>query len=127
MLQLHFQSGNAMALEMLVGIHVVDDAAFQSYRDEMTPILKSYGGGFGYDFKVSEVLKSKTEAPINRVFTISFPNEDSRNSFFSNVPSYFFLFFFPIDPTQPFFYFPCRFSLLLPLPLLNISVCSILS
>ena len=69
---------------MLVGLNVVDDEAYQSYRDEMMPILKSYGGGFGYDFKVSEVLKSETEAPINRVFTIYFANEDSMNSFFSN-------------------------------------------
>ncbi len=52
-----------MALGILVGLNVVDDAAYQSYRDEMTPILKSYGGGFGYDFRVSEVLKSKTNAP----------------------------------------------------------------
>ncbi len=73
-----------MALEMLVGLNVVDDEAYQSYRDEMTPILKSYDGGFGYDFKVSEVLKSKTGAPINRVFTIYFSSEDSMNSFFSN-------------------------------------------
>ena len=73
-----------MAFERLVGLNVVDDEAYQSYRDEMTPILKSYGGGFGYDFKVSEVLKSKTETPINRVFTIYFSSEDSMNSFFSN-------------------------------------------
>ena len=73
-----------MAFEMLVGLYVVDDEAYQSYRDEMTPILKTYGGGFGYDFKVSDVLKSKTEAPINRVFTIYFSNEDAMNSFFSN-------------------------------------------
>ncbi len=71
-------------MEMLVGLNVVDDGAYQSYRNEMTPILNEYGGGFGYDFKVSEVLKSKTEAPINRVFTIYFSNEDSMNSFFSN-------------------------------------------
>ena len=73
-----------MALETLVGLHVVDEAGYQSYRDEMTPILESYGGGFGYDFKVSEVLKSQTKAPINRVFTIFFPDQDSRDSFFSN-------------------------------------------
>jgi uncharacterized protein (DUF1330 family) len=73
-----------MALEILVGLHVVDEAGYQSYRDEMTPILESYGGGFGYDFKVSEVLKSQTTAPINRVFTISFPNQDSKDAFFSN-------------------------------------------
>jgi len=73
-----------MVIEMIVGLNVVDDKAYQSYRDEMMPILKTYGGGFGYDFKVSEVLKSTTEAPINRVFTIYFSNEDSMNSFFSN-------------------------------------------
>ncbi len=73
-----------MVFERLVGLNVVDDEAYQSYRDEMTPILESYGGGFSYDFKVSEVLKSKTEAPINRVFTIYFSSEDSMNSFFSN-------------------------------------------
>ncbi len=73
-----------MAAEMLVGLNIKDDEAYQLYRDEMTPILLSYGGGFGYDFKISEVLKSKTEAPINRVFTIYFSNEDSMNSFFAN-------------------------------------------
>jgi uncharacterized protein (DUF1330 family) len=74
-----------MALEMLVGLHVVNEASYQTYRDEMTPILESYGGGFGYDFKVSEVLKSQTKAPINRVFTISFPDQDSKDAFFSNA------------------------------------------
>jgi len=73
-----------MAFERLVGLNVVDDEAYQSYREEMTPILKTYGGGFAYDFKVAEVLKSETEAPINRVFTIYFSSEDSMNLFFSN-------------------------------------------
>ncbi len=73
-----------MAVEMLVGLNVVDDEAYQLYRDEMTPILKNSGGGFGYDFKVAEVLRSKTKAPINRVFTIYFPNADTMNAFFSH-------------------------------------------
>ena len=73
-----------MALETLVGLQVVDEERYRMYRDEMTPILESYGGKFGYDFKISEVLKSQTEAPINRVFTISFPDQDSKDSFFSN-------------------------------------------
>ena len=50
----------------------------------MKPILESYGGGFGYDFQIAEVLKSETEAPINRVFTIYFRDESAMNSFFSN-------------------------------------------
>jgi len=73
-----------MAIETIVGLQVVDEEEYQAYRDEMIPILESYGGGFGYDLKVSEVLKSQTKAPINRVFTISFPDQDSRNAFFSN-------------------------------------------
>ena len=73
-----------MAFEMLVGINVVDDEGYQSYRDEMTPLLQSLGGEFGYDFKVSKVLKSETQAPINRVFTIFFLNEAASQSFFSN-------------------------------------------
>ena len=73
-----------MAVEMLVGLNVIDDQEYQLYRDEMIPILVSHGGEFGYDFKISEVLKSKTEAPMNRVFTIYFSNEDSMNAFFSN-------------------------------------------
>ncbi|MEX0829684.1 MAG: DUF1330 domain-containing protein [Nitrospirales bacterium] len=74
-----------MGLEMLVGLHVVDEEAYQSYRNEITPILENYGGGFGYDFKVSEVLKSQTKDPINRVFTISFPDQGSKDAFFSNA------------------------------------------
>ena len=73
-----------MAFEKLVGLNVLDDEAYESYRKAMKPILHRHGGGFGYDFKIAEVLKSPTEAPINRVFTISFPDEDSMNSFFSN-------------------------------------------
>ena len=73
-----------MSIEMLVGLNVIDDDEYQMYRDAITPILKEFGGGFGYDFKASEVLQSKTEAPINRVFTIYFPDDDAMNSFFSN-------------------------------------------
>ena len=74
-----------MAIESLVALNVVDDDAYQAYRDEIMPILRSYGGGFGYDFQIANVLKSSTKAPINRVFTIYFANEDSMNAFFSNA------------------------------------------
>jgi len=73
-----------MAIEMLMGLNVTDDQSYQTYREKMTPILKNYDGGFGYDFKISEVLKSETDAPINRVFTIYFPDEARKDAFFSN-------------------------------------------
>jgi uncharacterized protein (DUF1330 family) len=74
-----------MAVEILVGLNVVDDVVYQSYRDEMAPILDAYGGGFGYDFRIAEVLRSQTEAPINRVFTIFFRDTDAKSSFFANA------------------------------------------
>ena len=73
-----------MPIERLVGLEVVDDATYQEYRDHMMPILANYQGAFGYDFKISKVLKSATEAPINRVFTIHFPDEELMNAFFSD-------------------------------------------
>lgn len=76
-----------MAYERIMGLDVIDDQEYQKYREAMTPILKSFGGSFGYDFKVSEVLLTKTADNINRVFTISFPNPKKMDDFFSN-PDY---------------------------------------
>ena len=42
---------------MLVGLEVTDDASSARYRSGMTPILASYGGAFGYDFVVAQVLR----------------------------------------------------------------------
>ena len=58
-----------MTYERIMGIYVSDDDEYQKYRNGMMPILKSFGGSFGFDFKVSEVLRSKTDDDINRVFT----------------------------------------------------------
>jgi uncharacterized protein (DUF1330 family) len=70
-----------------VGLDVTDDEEYQKYRDAMVPILESFGGSFGFDFKIAEVLKSKTEDSINRVFTIDFPSKEVMDDFFSE-PSY---------------------------------------
>ena len=76
-----------MPYERIMALEVTDDAVYQQYRQHMMPILHSYGGSFGYDFKVSEVLKSKSAAPINRVFTIDFPSKEVMERFFSD-PDY---------------------------------------
>ena len=72
-----------MAYEMLVGLHVTDDEMYQAYREKMTPLLVGRGGGFGYDFRIAEVLKSRTDYEINRVFTIYFPDKEEMRQFFS--------------------------------------------
>lgn len=76
-----------MSFERIMGLEVADDEEYQRYREGMIPILESFGGSFGFDFKVSKVLKSKTDNPINRVFTIDFPNKEVMDTFFSD-PSY---------------------------------------
>ena len=69
--------------ERIMGLCVTDDEQYTQYREAMTPILHRYGGAFGYDFIVSEVLKSKGAYDINRVFTIEFPNQEAMTSFFA--------------------------------------------
>ena len=71
-------------IEMLVGLNITNDDDYTKYREGMTPILESIGGGFNYDFKIAEVLKSNSENKINRVFTIYFPSEEIMNEFFSD-------------------------------------------
>lgn len=62
-----------MFIENLVGLHVSDHEVYQKYRNEMTPLLKEYGGDFGYNFHVSEVLKCEdSNKNINRLFTTFF-------------------------------------------------------
>lgn len=73
-----------MNLQNLVGLYVTDDELYQKYREKMTPILHRYGGGFGYDFKIAETLRSETDTPINRVFTVHFPDQSAQDAFFSN-------------------------------------------
>lgn len=76
-----------MTYEKVMGLYVSDDAEYQRYREGMMPILHSFGGSFGYDFKVSDVLISKTDDEINRVFTIEFPSQKVMGEFFSD-PEY---------------------------------------
>jgi uncharacterized protein (DUF1330 family) len=73
--------------ERVMGIHVVDDQEYQKYREAMEPILISMGGSFGFDFKIAEVIRSKTKDEINRVFTIEFPSQQKMEEFFSR-PDY---------------------------------------
>jgi len=70
-----------------VALYVTDEAMYQDYRNAMLPILESVGGGFRYDFKVSETLKNDTNHEINRVFIIYFPDKETSTKFFQD-PEY---------------------------------------
>jgi uncharacterized protein (DUF1330 family) len=76
-----------MSFERIMGIEVINKEEYQKYREYMTPILHSFGGSFGFDFNVNEVLTSKTESVINRVFTIEFPSKEVMDTFFTD-PNY---------------------------------------
>ncbi|MGY5452845.1 DUF1330 domain-containing protein [Agarivorans sp. MS3-6] len=73
-----------MSFERIIGLDVINDEQYQQYRKNMMPILHSFGGSFGYDFKIAEVLKSKTDDSINRVFTIEFPDKQTMERFFND-------------------------------------------
>lgn len=70
--------------EALVGLHVTDEAGYRRYREGMLPLLEACGGRFRYDFQVSEVLRSETREPINRVFVIAFPSAEVMERFFAD-------------------------------------------
>lgn len=65
-------------------LQVDDEASYQRYRAGMTPILHRHGGGFGYDFAVARVLASETARPINRVFTMVFPDRAASDRLFAD-------------------------------------------
>lgn len=72
---------------MVFGLDVKDAELYRRYRAEMMPILERHGGAFGYDFVVAQVLRSPTPTPINRVFTIVFPDRAAADRFFTD-PAY---------------------------------------
>mgnify|MGYP003636681243 FL=1 len=76
-----------MSYERIMGLNIINDGDYQKYREGMIPILHSYGGSFGFDFKVNEVLISKKNDSINRVFTIDFPSKEIMDQFFTD-PQY---------------------------------------
>jgi uncharacterized protein (DUF1330 family) len=71
----------------IYGLNVIDDEQYARYRAAMAPMLREHGGSFGYDFVVSKVLKSESDAAINRVFSIAFPDQASATRFFAD-PAY---------------------------------------
>lgn len=72
-------------LVTLWGIHVVDPDGYARYRAGMMPILARFGGSFGYDLVIAEVKKTEASHPVNRVFTICFPDEASSVAFFADA------------------------------------------
>lgn len=70
--------------EILVGLRVSDEAGYARYRQLMTPLLHETGAYFRYDMRVSELLKGEADEPFNRVFIISFPDEDAKIAYFAD-------------------------------------------
>ena len=80
-------AGDATRHVELWALQITDAASYQRYREAMTPILHSYGGSFGYDFAIARVLASQARHPIDRVFTIAFPDAATADRFFAD-PAY---------------------------------------
>lgn len=68
----------------LFGLEVTDDAGYARYREAMAPVLARHGGRFGCDFVVARVLLGP-HPRINRVFTMVFTDDGSRERFFADA------------------------------------------
>lgn len=68
--------------ELLVGLEVTDPDQYDQYRQKMMPLLEQHGGRFEYDFTIQSELKTQAEHPINRLFILSFPDEQDRQTYF---------------------------------------------
>lgn len=68
--------------ESIIGLYIEDEALYQRYRHYSAPIMQEYGGSFGFDFAVSNVLYSQFSEPVNRVFTVKFADQKSAEQFF---------------------------------------------
>lgn len=75
------------ASEMLMGVHVIDEAAYARYRAEVRPVLAAHGGRFVLDVRVAEILQAPSPSPFNRLFAIRFPSAQHRDAFFAD-PDY---------------------------------------
>lgn len=71
----------------LYAMQITDPERYQRYRALMTPILHGYGGSFRYDLAIARVLASDASHPIDRVFTIAFPDRATADRFFAD-PAY---------------------------------------
>lgn len=72
------------AVTLLIALEVTDEAGYSSYRAGMRPILTEYGGRFGIDVRISEVLEGPVGPGANRLFTIEFPTATAREAFFAD-------------------------------------------
>ena len=73
-----------MACDRVVALNVIDEDAYQQYRNRTADLLAEDGGQRLYDFRVSEALTSAASHPINRVFLIRFPDEETMVAYFAD-------------------------------------------
>lgn len=72
---------NAMALENLVAINIVDQSKYEEYRTKLAAVLGDYGAVMRCEVEVSSVLTSPDGSPFNRMFLMRFPSLQSAKEF----------------------------------------------
>lgn len=75
------------AIEMVMGVQVIDEAGYARYRAEMAPVLEAHGGSFVLDLRVGEILRAPSASQFNRLFAIRFPSTERRDAFLAD-PAY---------------------------------------
>lgn len=73
-----------MRFNRLVGAEIADQKGYQDYRDRMVVLLEKIGGAFAYDFHTVATHMAVKGQNYNRLFVLSFPDEDTANRYFSS-------------------------------------------
>lgn len=76
-----------MSYQILVGANITDQHMYEEYRRQMFPLLSKSKGEFLYDFNATPLEMGKLGQNYNRVFVISFPDENTKTGFFAD-PDY---------------------------------------
>lgn len=76
-----------MRFYRLVGAHISDQKGYQAYRESMVLLLKKLDGVFEYDYHTVATQMSAQGKHYNRLFVLSFPNEEVSKQYFAD-PQY---------------------------------------
>lgn len=76
-----------MRFYRLVGAQISDQQGYQDYRDRMRVLLDKVEGTFEYDYHTVATQMATKGQHYNRLFVLSFPNEEVSKQYFAS-PEY---------------------------------------
>ena len=73
-----------MRFYRLVGAYIANQQGYQDYRDRMKLLLDKVEGVFEYDYHAVATQMSTRGTQYNRLFVLSFPDEEVSKQYFAS-------------------------------------------